>query len=262
MRSRRLKAREATAAQWTLIGARATGSAHVQRGLPCQDRYGFRTLVTGGAVMALADGVSSARCGDDGARIATEAAIACLHGRRCDTSDDLLEAMLVARTAILDRAASANHEPDDYATTLLLAAVDRDGRLLAAQIGDGAIVSMDGQRNLTLVVSRRDAPYVNQVESLTAVHVRAQIRVATVHSVISVGLISDGLESMAMDETTPFPRFWEPLFRFAAQGSAGADGARMLTEWLASDAVAGATDDDSSLVLASITRSASDPSDG
>ena len=58
---------------WRVVAASAAGSAHLARGLPCQDAWAWRCLPTGPLLAAVADGAGSAARAELGAALAVEA---------------------------------------------------------------------------------------------------------------------------------------------------------------------------------------------
>src|SRR6266851_128214 len=64
-------------ANWRLIGASVTGTAHTKGGLPCQDANAYRE-VAGCALLAVADGAGSAERSAEGAQCASQAALAAM----------------------------------------------------------------------------------------------------------------------------------------------------------------------------------------
>jgi hypothetical protein len=137
----------------------------------------------------------------------------------------------------------------DYATTLLVALM-RGQRFCAAQVGDGAIVVMAGDEIETVTVPDH-GEYINESTFLSSADYldRAQVVVRDSAEIEGIGLLSDGLQLLALDLQTgqAFAPFFRPLFRFAARPEADPS---ELRDFLASSRVCARTDDDKTLVLA------------
>src|SRR5437667_6298555 len=129
---------------WRFAAARATGTAHLRTGSPCQDRLACAVLANGALVAAVSDGAGSASRAEVGAEIAVQAVTGRLrrHLEEADGPSPVLalqDAALYARAAVLARAEADGEEAASYAATLL-ALIDTPDGGAALQIGDGVVV--------------------------------------------------------------------------------------------------------------------------
>ena len=256
MRSRRFAMPTAAApcaTRWRVVATSAAGTHHRHRDEPGQDSYAFNC---GDEMIfvAIADGVSSASRGGEGATLATHTAITAMRagvaaGVVCRTTLDT-SAGPSARDAVLQEATAADVPSDSYATTLLVAVVDADGTVSAAQIGDGVVIYIAPDGQLHRLVSADITSYANVVESLTGAAALQMVRCATAAHTCGVILTTDGLETVAMgDAETPHPAFFAPMLRHLSHTPDDSIAAETLAEWLISDAVAAVTDDDATLLF-------------
>ena len=144
---------------WTvrIVGASCRGFGHADKGQFRDDHMGFRFCKKRKCIfLAVADGGGSYRFAREGSRIAVESALSFLNEKSTGKDwesifEDGKTLMLATRHAAediirvaKDMALAEPAKPDDFATTLLLAAVrwKRDGGFVIRtfSIGDGAIV--------------------------------------------------------------------------------------------------------------------------
>lgn len=231
--------------------------------LPCQDWLCWEVLGDSTLVAALADGAGTAEMAERGARIAVESAIAQLKvglaQQQTDFETLLRKAASVARDAIADEAARAGIPSNNFAATLL-AIVLTPSRGGALQIGDGVIVVSENGDEWSWVFWPQRGEYVNTTHFLTDEDALAQLEVEEFSSsVTDIALMSDGLESLALDyaSQTVFQPFLQGMFRpvVQAEGFAEVDAlSNSLERFLTSTPVAVRTSDDVSLILATRRR--------
>ena len=252
---------------WRVAHASAAGTRHQAEGTGCEDYSCFLImpkLCPDTIVAAVADGMSSAPMGGDGARIAAETA--CLHASIClwgnrqnPISPNRLESMLYtallkAKTAIEEEADHWGLIPADFATTLLLA-VHTQGHLAAAQVGDGAAVvsTQDGEHRTLLAPKRGE--YANETDSITsrrAIH-KSEIAIARPKNPVGeIFLMTDGLMNLTMDLATasPHTRFFAAMRQWLDQQESQAQPNLELKGILSSGEIAQRTDDDVTLLIA------------
>jgi hypothetical protein len=228
---------------WRALGASVAGAGHRARGTGCEDAAAFD--VGPPLLLAVADGAGSAPCAARGSSAAVAVALAAL--RAGATVGD---ALLCAREALEDLAVADGVALGDLATTLLVARVD-EGVVETAQVGDGAVVL---RRDGAYEVPAPDAKgeYLNETCFLTSSSWRASMRSASVSAedVDGVAAMTDGLQLVAFELATgtPHPPFFEPFLSFVRD-----DGpVEQLEAFLGSERVAARTDDDVTLVVASL----------
>ena len=129
---------------WVCQAASVAGSAHESRGTASNDA--FSTAVVGGtAIIAVADGAGSAIQATVGATLAVQTAISHLTAALGDAgrlgATEVNSAVELARTSVIKYAEEFELASADLACTLLLC-VANEHEVIAAQIGDGAIVAL------------------------------------------------------------------------------------------------------------------------
>ena len=186
---------------WIMAGATLTGSSHRRNERPNQDAYYFKYAdgKTAIAILAVSDGAGSAPHSAEGSQIAVTTAVNAIarelrkrragrkfhyhrltrktwtrtskktgEPRPARTVAILRKAFMEACRAIASHALAQEEVPDDYAATLLLA-VATPRWIVAAQIGDGAIVAINSftKQALTLCESHT-GEYANETVFITS----------------------------------------------------------------------------------------------
>ncbi len=249
-------------AQWRCIAASVRGVGHERSGQPCQDSHCWRHVGDGMLVASIADGAGSAALSEVGARIACSSAMdaisesisAELPTTNEKWSDVLLSAALIARNAVEAEAELRKVEVRDLASTLIVAAAYEYG-IAVAQIGDGAVVVKKRTGELTAITVPQNGEYLNETIFLTSAEAieNAQVVVWSGEPA-QVALFSDGLQTIALSakECAPYSPFFMPLFRFAGSFTDQTAAELELAEFLKSPRFEQRTDDDLTLVLATL----------
>jgi hypothetical protein len=215
----------------------------------------------GGDVLlsVVSDGAGSAVHSDRGAQLVCDTLLE-LAGEMVRASSDLdrLEDELVrswflaARERLRGLARDAQTEIREFAATALLA-IASDHQTLCARIGDGGIVLRRAPDAAFEVALWPDAgEYANQTFFVTDDAAAERIAIARFDDVWDVVAFSDGLQNLALEQSTrsAFPPFFTPLVA-AVRSGAVANGAlhAQLAAFLNSPPVNERTDDDKSLVV-------------
>lgn len=239
-------------APWSAVGASVTGSGHGEIG--CQDAHRVEVLPDA-LVIAVADGAGSAPLSATGAALAARRAVSAAleHLILASTPEQVVtSALLSARHALDDAAVRRGCSVSDLATTLLVAVLS-DGVLATAQVGDGAVVALTGD-GLELVDGVDRGEYLNETTFLSSGswHQASRISVRDASDVTALAVMSDGLQSLALDLGTdePFAGFFEPLWTWMRSVDGPVEAHRELTRFLGSERVQSRTDDDITLVVA------------
>ncbi|MEK6975819.1 MAG: PP2C family serine/threonine-protein phosphatase [Candidatus Thermoplasmatota archaeon] len=227
-----------------LAGKRA-GRSHRQRGDPCQDSFAVDVDPAGGrAVAAVADGLGSRPLSHLGSQAACDAAVASLRAEPAWDRAAMLRAFEAAAIAVRDAAARHGLGADDLATTLQVAAVS-GGRVLAAMVGDGAIVGGDP---VAVAVAPPQSGYANEVFPLTQPGWREHLQVAEQEFAGPVLLFTDGLTRLLLARSragwTPFAPFFASFLPRLPRGGDG-----FVQAFLDGDQVDQSWDDDKCLVV-------------
>lgn len=186
---------------WQVIGASITGAAHMRVGKPCQDAI-LWVQEDEFAVLAVADGHGSAKSpySDQGAQIAVEVAVELL-GKLYSESSSLPNRLSVLKRYAEEQLAKAivrewtdrvkkHHlttfgndillEKEllvSYGSTLLAAILAQDF-LLFLQLGDGDILAVSGDGQVTRPIPRDERLIANETTSLSTPHAWREMRVA------------------------------------------------------------------------------------
>ncbi len=148
------------------------------------------------------------------------------------------------------RVSPESHVLREFATTLLLVVVTTQW-VAILQVGDGAVVTWQVDEMLYTVTIPEHGEYLNETCFITDPDYlqHAQYVIYPQETVIQgVALLTDGLESLALDHATniPYEPFFKPLFKFAAQEDTSET---QLAAFLDSERICARTDDDKTLVL-------------
>lgn len=241
---------------WRTAAASVRGVAHQRLELPCQDAHACREMADGALLIVVADGAGSAAHAEDGSHIAVEAAMESVRnapgdGPGAEPEAVLREALEAAHRRIVEEAQEWSLDPHEFATTLILVRATGDGAM-AAQVGDGAAVTMDEDGEMTALTRPQNGEYLNTTTFLTSADWRDSIVIARSERPLQgVAAFSDGLEMIAlgMPDGDPHVPFFRPLFQFAAATESEVAGREGLEAFLNSPRVAGRADDDLTLVV-------------
>ena len=247
------------AVAWRVAAASVAGSAHLRRGLRCQDACYWRR--EGETLMAaVADGAGSASHSDLGAFLATRTAVTRFSP---PPEPDTPSADAVWKAALRHAVESARHTVEreartrglrarDLASTLILAVLS-PGLTAAAHIGDGAAVAADGAGHLTALTRPVQGEYANETVFLTGRHALDDVQLSVHRTPAAyLALLSDGLQMLALTLSGEQPHgpFFTPFFRYMAGAPDEREGQRQLIRFLCSSRVRSRTDDDLTLLLA------------
>lgn len=247
--------------QWRVVSASVSGTSHQSRGLPCQDAYRCSLLPEGVLVAAVADGAGSAALGEVGATVAAQTAVetVCSHLEKPGLLEDELELLLSdaiksARMAVEAEAEARQVNVRELATTLILVVATPE-LVGAVQVGDGAAVVGDRQGNIIALTAPQSGEYINETAFLNSPDAveKAQLTVRQAQTA-HVAVFSDGLQMLAlkMPEGTPHAPFFAPLFRFVEGIMDDPEAQAELVAFLRSPRVTSRTDDDLTLLLATL----------
>ena len=214
---------------------------------------------------AVADGAGSAALGDIGAAVAAQAGAEKLYSQMTQPlgpQDDkawyslLTESLKAAKDAVEAEAMEKQVQARDLATTLILV-VATPGVIAIAQVGDGAAVVGDAEGNTMALTAPQSGEYINETTFLISPDALDSAQVTVWRGSAShVAAFSDGLQMLAlkMPEGTPHTPFFSPLFRFMADVTDESGAKEQLVAFLSSPRVSQRTDDDLTVVLATLLR--------
>lgn len=248
---------------WRVVAASVCGTSHVKNKQLCQDAHHWQLLPDNILVAAAADGAGSATQGKVGAMIAVETAVENISIKEInqDTlADDALvrtvlaEAMLSAAKAVEEEAIACEQQPMDLATTLIIMIATPE-LVAVAQVGDGVAVAKDEGGNLLALTLPDNGEYINETTFLTSPTAldTAQLKIWR-QPIVNVGMITDGLEMLAMNMAVGAPHkpFFMPLFEFVANSEDKSVAQEQLVRFLRSDKITQRTDDDLTLIIGAL----------
>ncbi len=243
---------------WQVIAASSRGTSHVQIGSPCQDAYGYRILENC-VIATVADGLSSAKKSDEGAKLAVDTiidvlknALAVNHPIHSESWKQILASAFNHTRERLEQTAKITGIPlQEYDTTLLVVVITPNW-LTVGHVGDGAVVALMENEILETISPPQRGEYANEVTPLTDQKaldaVRFYVRSIPVKA---VALLSDGLQSLSINLATgtPYKPFFAPLFESLCQPIDTAETSLQLAEFLNSERICLKTDDDKTLLV-------------
>jgi hypothetical protein len=246
---------------WRVKAASVPGASHRKVGKECQDYNCWRITSGGTLIVAVADGAGTAPWGAEGAKLASTTAVAALENfianqdaDGIDWSRGLQDALVEARERLKNEAIMLGVNVAELATTLILVAATPN-LVAAAQIGDGACVAANVDGAMRTLGAPPRGEYLNETVFLVSDRYEAAMqKTLWPDRVAHLAIFSDGLQMLAMKmaDNTPHAPFFEPLWGFADQEMEPEIAEVELNGLLLSPRVAGRTDDDLTLVLASL----------
>ena len=248
---------------WRVAAASVRGTSHEKVGQLCQDAHHWHKLPNSVLVAAVGDGAGSASLGKVGAIVATQTAVEtiCAEQSRLYSNLDELgwqeilnSALSAAKVAVEAEAAVCGLAARDLATTLIIVVATPES-IAAVQVGDGLAVAGDGDGNVIALTSAQRGEYVNETTFLVSPNAVDTAQVNLWHGAMSnIAVFSDGLQMLAvnMNDGTPYIPFFTPLFRFMADMEDENEAKEQLAAFLRSPRITDRTDDDLTLLLATL----------
>ena len=254
------------ARNWRVASASVRGTSHIKTGKPCQDSvYHCVDLSDGVLIAAVSDGAGSARLSDIGSSLAVQRAVESARLSMLHSSARLSEgylrdtvraSVLLARSSLEDEARRIGANVRDLSATLMLTICAR-GVLAAAQIGDGAVVAGDESGEYRLFTTPQRGEYANETVFLVSRNALSSLEVkAEPVQAARIAMFTDGIQNLVLDAATDTPHvpFFAPMFRWLESRPAEADSGPDLERFLTSPKVTQRTDDDVTLLLASLSE--------
>ncbi|NJM70279.1 MAG: protein phosphatase 2C domain-containing protein [Scytonema sp. RU_4_4] len=250
---------------WRVVAASICGTSHIKNKQLCQDAHLWQILPDNILVVAAADGAGSASMGKVGAMVAVETAIENISikefSRRTLVDDNavrslLIEAIICAKKAVEEEAVACQKQSSDLASTLIVALATPEV-VAVAQIGDGVAVARDVQGNLVALTIPDSGEYINETVFLTSPTALDAVQVRLWRqAVVNVGVLTDGLQMLAMNMAVGVPHkpFFVPLFDFAANADDKTVAKEQLVRFLRSERIMQRTDDDLTLIIAAFSN--------
>lgn len=211
-------------------------------------------------MVVMADGAGSAAFSDVGSRIVCQAGLKALEDAALNVKEpseeewkkSFSEAAEKARQAVVDHAAQEKHPVNGYASTLIMVVATATGAG-AFQIGDGAVVLLGQDEQMSCLTTPVESEYLNETVFLTRENSvqNGQFKLMKL-PLKAVAVLTDGLQMLAlkMPAATPHAPFFQPLFRFAAAEPDQEVRNEKLQTLLRSPRITQRADDDLTLLLA------------
>lgn len=254
---------------WRVVGASVLGKSHEKVKQLCQDAHHWEILPEGILIAAVADGAGSASLGKVGAIVASQTAVETIRSKYGEVAHQehvamdeqtwkslLASAIANAKTAVEEEAIACQVRARDLATTLIV--VVATGQLIAAvQVGDGVAVAGDKAGNIVALTAPQRGEYVNETIFLVSPDVLDNINVNIWRgTVANIAILSDGLQMLALEMNggKPYAPFFFPMFQFVAGVTDESEAKEQLVAFLRSERISNRTDDDLTLLLASIVN--------
>ena len=257
---------------WRVVAASVLGRSHEKVKQLCQDAHHWELLPEGVLVAAVADGAGSASLGKVGAIVASQTAVETirlqygasknvvsdLDGEEDDKKWQLLlnNALEAAKKAVEEEAIACKVSPRELATTLIIV-VATPNLIAAVQVGDGVAVGCDRAGNIIALTEPQRGEYVNETIFLVSPNALENIHVNVWRGVVAnIAMLSDGLQMLALEMNggKPYAPFFFPMFQFVADVTDERDGQEQLVAFLRSERISTRTDDDLTLLLATIVN--------
>jgi hypothetical protein len=249
---------------WQLAAAQQRGTSHETTGEVCQDAYSLAMLSPEVLLIAIADGAGSAKYAEAGASLAASAGIGQLCARLAEAGaaldetslkDILYEGLVAARNAVEAEAAAREVSAHELATTLILL-IARPELIAVAQVGDGATVIANQTGKIIGLTLPPVGEYINETTFITSAEALRTAQATVWHGrAARLAAFSDGLQLLCLKwpECRPHEAFFSPLFNFIGTTADESQAGHELGRFLSSERIKDLTDDDLTLVLASLT---------
>ncbi|MBX7173937.1 MAG: protein phosphatase 2C domain-containing protein [Pyrinomonadaceae bacterium] len=250
--------------QWRITHASAIGTAHINQGTECQDRFACQTIEKDGEevlIAVVADGAGSTTDGQIGAEIACQFFIEevtdFLNSQDAAVSSLNLEFgkfwISFVQQKINEVAEKKEKVIRDFASTLV-GAVIGENHSAFFQIGDGgAVFSTSGLlESYQFAIAPEESEYVNVTQFLTDETALENLRFQSIEERIEdLILFSDGIYAVAVDYQTnqPHEPFLMPMIAPLRNGN-GNNLNEKLESFLGSPKINEKTDDDKTIILA------------
>lgn len=247
---------------WKYAAASVIGTSHLtSKDGVCQDAH--RCVYDSNVdrlVCVVSDGAGSASLSEQGSRLACDLVIDLVTRNSSETAHTksfAIETLDAIRTALLKEGTRENSRIREFACTLLVAIVSRE-RATFWQIGDGAICfRLPSEDLFHYVFWPVKGEYANVTCFVTDSDATSELEFDSIErSIADLALFSDGLERLALDFKTGeahskfFDGFFSHLYREAAGHLPEIE--RKLKEFLGSARINSKTDDDKTLILATV----------
>lgn len=247
-----------------IAGCSVKGPKHEEENKPCQDAWDGTQVSTSQFILAVADGLGSAKQSQFGAKIATETAVNKLNKSIKEKNiteerakKEIKSAFKRARSAINEEASNRG-VPNKALNTTLLVAIGGPSGIGAAAVGDGGVVCAH-QDEFQLLVPRESSAHANQTTPLQSDRWQDNYRFAYLRDADSVAVFSDGLDNFAWENRdTPQDALFEQFFELIRSEFDKEYIAEQLSDFLNHERYRSVSGDDKTIALATVENDASE----
>ncbi len=249
--------------QWSVVAVSLNGTSHQKRDTPCQDAHYWQAVSSDILIAGVADGAGSVTLSEVGSLLAVQTAVKAIASKiaklSTPDSDEGWSDLLIG--GLEDALAAVRSEADvrqvnmrELSTTLLIAVVT-SGIVAAIQVGDGAIVVANKMGNVIAITAPPIEESLDLATFLTSPNGIDSAQICLWEGQpAQLAMFSDGLQMLAlqMPQGVAHTPFFTPLFKFIAETKDLDLAHQELEGFLRSPRVCDRTDDDLTLLLASL----------
>ena len=246
---------------WKYAAASVVGTSHLA--LPsgvCQDAHHcVYDSDTDRLICVVSDGAGSASRSEYSARLTCDLvadSIARADSERAHSKSFALETLEAVRSALRQEASQENLSVREFACTLLVC-IATPNRTTFWQIGDGAICfRFPAEDTYRFAFWPAKGEYANETYFVTDSESMNELEFDSIDSIADIALFSDGLERLALDFKAGevHTKFFTGLFPYLYREAAGhlTEIEEKLKDFLGSERINSKTDDDKTLILATV----------
>lgn len=259
---------------WKIAETSLQGTSHLSSQTPCQDAHFTNVMhgkLRGDLIIAVSDGMGSAKHSHIASTLAVTTAVehiyrnAGRHRYRWIYENTLLrkfnpvqyhvllnEAVRLARKRILQEAQKRQHNPRDYACTLIIA-VATANEWHVVHIGDGAAVGFRNADTVFTLSRPENGEYANSTTPITASNWQSHVRYSQGHEPLdAIAVFSDGIQNLCINHQTgdAYEGFFVPILRWFRGLPRNAKLDKACEQFLNSPKIRNKCDDDLTLVMA------------
>lgn len=241
-----------------IFGTSITGPSHIRNNIPCQDANAFADDVFPNfGIIAIADGLGSAKKSDLGAEIAVKSVIQRAKEKSVDTDPmdlNFIEDLIIfARSELELKATEEKCSLGEFASTIIVTIIHKDS-VSVAHIGDGAVVARKNN-NLVLLSEPEESEYINEVTPLTTSIWKSSLRIKKFSDIECLAIFTDGCQRAVLQKIEnnliPYDGFFDPLFSYAHKIFSDVNqGEKEIGDFLTSQRMNEISEDDKTLIVA------------
>jgi len=255
-----------------IIGKSVTGPKHRQTNSECEDNWA-KVNTKDYAIVAVGDGLGSAKSSAKGSDIATSSAATSLHDKLEESDESIAEldektiknrvvgALFGARKDVCTTAKEAENPLEYYHTTLSIALVTNHW-YAAVAIGDSGMVGIKNKNDYTALLEREESETANMTTPLTSERDFVKNRLRFVYeetALQAIAAFTDGLDRFVWskeDRQRPRGEFFDQLYRFVTEVNSLTDESSKsyFNQFLDSDHFHNYSDDDKTLVVCRLSE--------